>query len=108
MRSRADIYRQKADECERAAARVANPQVQASYRQMCRQWHEMAFGGARTRAGSPCRQAAVNGRARCRMHGGGEGVGRTARCAEWQFQARPLDHREQAHTQRNRRPSSRA
>jgi hypothetical protein len=42
MRSRADIYRQKADECERAAARVANPQVQASYRQMSRQWHEMA------------------------------------------------------------------
>ena len=25
--------------------------------------------GARTRAGSPCRQAAVKGRARCRMHG---------------------------------------
>jgi hypothetical protein len=42
MRSRADIYRQKADECERAAARVANPQVQASYRQMSRQWREMA------------------------------------------------------------------
>ena len=36
------MYRQKADECERAAARVANPQVQASYRQMSRQWHEMA------------------------------------------------------------------
>ena len=42
MRSRADVYRRKADECERAAARVANPQVQASYRQMSRQWHEMA------------------------------------------------------------------
>ena len=42
MRSRADVYRQKADECERAAARVANPQVQASYRQMSRQWNEMA------------------------------------------------------------------
>jgi hypothetical protein len=27
--------------------------------------------GARTRAGHPCRQAAVTGRARCRMHGGG-------------------------------------
>jgi hypothetical protein len=25
--------------------------------------------GARTRAGHPCRQAAVTGRARCRMHG---------------------------------------
>jgi hypothetical protein len=42
MRSRADICRQKADECERAAARVTDPQVQASYRRMSRQWHEMA------------------------------------------------------------------
>jgi hypothetical protein len=37
-----DICRQKADECERAATRVADPQVQASYRQMSRQWREMA------------------------------------------------------------------
>ena len=42
MRSRADICRQKADECERAATRVADPQVQASYRQMSRKWHEIA------------------------------------------------------------------
>jgi len=42
MRSRADICRQKADECECAATRVADPHVQASYRQMSRQWHEMA------------------------------------------------------------------
>ena len=42
MRNRADIYRQKAHECERAADRVADPQVQASYRQMSRQWNEMA------------------------------------------------------------------
>ena len=42
MRSRADICRQKADECERAAKRVADPQVQASYRQMSRKWHEIA------------------------------------------------------------------
>jgi len=42
MRNRADIYRQKAHECERAANRVADPQVQASYRQMSRQWNEMA------------------------------------------------------------------
>jgi len=42
MTNRADIYRQKAHECERAATRVADPQVQASYRQMSRQWHEMA------------------------------------------------------------------
>jgi hypothetical protein len=31
--------------------------------------------GARTRAGAPCRQAAVRGRARCRMHGGARGSG---------------------------------
>ena len=42
MRNRADIYRQKAHECECAANRVADPQVQDSYREMCRQWNEMA------------------------------------------------------------------
>jgi hypothetical protein len=42
MRSRADICRQKADECERAATRVADPQVQAGYRQMSRKWHQIA------------------------------------------------------------------
>ena len=31
--------------------------------------------GARTRAGHPCRQAAVRGRTRCRMHGGALGSG---------------------------------
>lgn len=31
--------------------------------------------GARTRVGHPCRQAAVRGRARCRMHGGAKGSG---------------------------------
>jgi hypothetical protein len=31
--------------------------------------------GAKTRAGHPCRQAAVAGRARCRMHGGAKGSG---------------------------------
>src|SRR6476620_7715502 len=31
--------------------------------------------GARTRTGSPCRQAAVRGRRRCRMHGGAKGSG---------------------------------
>jgi hypothetical protein len=29
--------------------------------------------GAKTRAGHPCRQAAVKGRSRCRMHGGAKG-----------------------------------
>jgi hypothetical protein len=31
--------------------------------------------GAKTRAGHPCKQAAVTGRARCRMHGGAKGAG---------------------------------
>lgn len=31
--------------------------------------------GAKTRAGVPCRQAAVLGRRRCRMHGGAKGSG---------------------------------
>ena len=31
--------------------------------------------GAKTRAGHPCRQAAVRGRGRCRMHGGAKGSG---------------------------------
>jgi hypothetical protein len=31
--------------------------------------------GARTRAGHSCRQAAVRGRTRCRMHGGAKGSG---------------------------------
>jgi hypothetical protein len=30
---------------------------------------------ARTRTGRPCQQAAVSGRARCRMHGGAKGSG---------------------------------
>jgi len=31
--------------------------------------------GARTRAGHACKQAAVSGRAKCRMHGGAKGSG---------------------------------
>jgi hypothetical protein len=31
--------------------------------------------GAKTRASRPCRQAAVRGRSRCRMHGGAKGSG---------------------------------
>jgi hypothetical protein len=31
--------------------------------------------GAKTRAGHPCRQAAVRDRIRCRMHGGAKGSG---------------------------------
>src|SRR5450759_5828644 len=31
--------------------------------------------GAKTRAGHPCRQAAVRERSRCRMHGGAKGSG---------------------------------
>jgi len=42
MSSRANLYRQKAIECENAADRVADPQVKASYRQMSRKWRDMA------------------------------------------------------------------
>jgi hypothetical protein len=42
MKSRSENCREKADECERAAARVSDPQIRASYCQMSRQWHEMA------------------------------------------------------------------
>ena len=31
--------------------------------------------GARTRSGGPCRSPAVNGKQRCRMHGGASGSG---------------------------------
>ena len=31
--------------------------------------------GAKTRSGHPCRSPAVNGKARCRMHGGAKGSG---------------------------------
>jgi hypothetical protein len=42
MKSRAETLQKKADECESAAARVADPHIQASYRRMSHQWHEMA------------------------------------------------------------------
>jgi hypothetical protein len=42
MKSRADVCRQKADDCEGAAARVTDPHIQARYREMSRQWHAMA------------------------------------------------------------------
>jgi hypothetical protein len=37
--------------------------------------HQTPRCGARTRQGTPCRQPAVTGKARCRMHGGTDGVG---------------------------------
>jgi hypothetical protein len=42
MENRASMYRRKADQCERAAMKVSDPQIQASYRQMSVQWLEMA------------------------------------------------------------------
>jgi hypothetical protein len=42
MGNRVEKCRLRADECERAAARVANPEVQANCREMSRQWREMA------------------------------------------------------------------
>jgi hypothetical protein len=37
--------------------------------------HQSLRCRARTRCGTPCRQPAVSGKARCRMHGGAEGSG---------------------------------
>jgi hypothetical protein len=42
MINRAKVCRQKADQCERAAARVTDPDIQARYQEMSRQWHKMA------------------------------------------------------------------
>ena len=42
MGKRVDSCRRQADDCQRAAARVNDPHIQAKYREMCRQWHEMA------------------------------------------------------------------
>ena len=39
MINRTKVCRQKADDCERAAARVTDPDIQAGYREMSRQWH---------------------------------------------------------------------
>jgi hypothetical protein len=40
--------------------------------------HQSPRCGARTRQGSPCRSPAVQGRGRCRMHGGAAGSGAQA------------------------------
>jgi hypothetical protein len=37
--------------------------------------HQSPRCHARTRHGTPCRQPAVTGKARCRMHGGADGIG---------------------------------
>ena len=37
--------------------------------------NQAARCGARNRHGTPCRSPAVKGRARCRFHGGAEGIG---------------------------------
>jgi hypothetical protein len=42
MKSRADFCLLKAHECARAAARVADPQIQNRYLNMSRQWHRLA------------------------------------------------------------------
>lgn len=37
--------------------------------------HDAPRCGAKTRKGTPCEAPAVNGKARCRMHGGAKGSG---------------------------------
>ncbi len=52
-----------------------NPMRQADIARRLANLAKAARCGAKTRSGRPCRQAAVNGRARCRMHGGAKGSG---------------------------------
>ena len=42
MSEQAEACRRKAAECERAAVQAPRPAVQAIYRDLARQWHEMA------------------------------------------------------------------
>ena len=52
-----------------------DPMRQADVRRRLANLAKAPRCGAKTRAGTPCRQAAVRGRARCRMHGGAKGSG---------------------------------
>jgi hypothetical protein len=42
MTQRAEACRDKALKCERAALIATDPKVQSAYRDMARQWHEIA------------------------------------------------------------------
>ena len=42
MSEQVEACRRKAAECERAAVQATRPAVQAIYRDLARQWHEMA------------------------------------------------------------------
>ncbi len=52
-----------------------DPMRQADIERRLANMAKAARCGARTRAGHPCRQAAVRRRSRCRMHGGAKGSG---------------------------------
>jgi len=52
-----------------------NPMRQADIERRLANMAKAPRCGARTRIGRPCRQAAVRGRKRCRMHGGAKGSG---------------------------------
>ena len=52
-----------------------DPMRQADITRRVSNMAKAARCGAKTRAGRPCRQAAVSGRTRCRMHGGAKGSG---------------------------------
>jgi hypothetical protein len=52
-----------------------DPMRQADIERRLANMARAARCGAKTRTGDPCKQAAVRGRARCRMHGGAKGSG---------------------------------
>jgi hypothetical protein len=57
------------------AKTLNDPMRQADVRRRLANLAKAPRCGAKTRVGTPCRQAAVRGRARCRMHGGAKGSG---------------------------------
>ena len=42
MQSKAEWFRQKADECEAMAERAKAPDIQETYRTLARQWRQLA------------------------------------------------------------------
>jgi len=86
---------------------IDDPMRQADLERRLRNLAKARKCGARTRAGHPCRQAAVSGRARCRMHGGTKGSGGPPGDRNGNFK-RGLWTRESVATRRSMRAKLRA
>lgn len=72
-----------------------------------RNWH---FGnswpgrhcGAKTRSGTPCKKAALKGRARCQLHGGRAGAPRGERHGNYKHGRYTIDAMDRCRNARNR------